>query len=89
MSHQDLDFFQDGSLPKTENGVFKQPLVKKSLDKARKKNDSVEEDLISFEELDLKVTPLVKKSLDTVWKKSDDVEEDLMSFEELDLNATW
>ncbi|CAI6087868.1 unnamed protein product [Clonostachys chloroleuca] len=52
----DLDFFQDDSLPKTENGDFKQPLVKKSLDKARKKNDSVEEDLISFEELDLNAT---------------------------------
>ncbi|CAH0058527.1 unnamed protein product [Clonostachys solani] len=52
----DLDFFQDDSLPKTADGNFKQPLVKKSLDKARKKRDSLEEDLISFEILDLKAT---------------------------------
>lgn len=55
-SRQDLDFFQDDSLPKTADGNFKQPLVKKSLDKARKKRDSLEEDLISFETLDLKAT---------------------------------
>ncbi|CAH0025423.1 unnamed protein product [Clonostachys rhizophaga] len=52
----DLDFFQDGSLPKKADGGFKQPLVKKSLDNARSKKDKVEEDLISFEKLDLKTT---------------------------------
>ncbi|VUC26177.1 unnamed protein product [Clonostachys rosea] len=50
----DLDFFQDENLPKTVTGDFKQPRVKTSLDKAREKTNKVEEDLISFEKLDLK-----------------------------------